>query len=165
MASRDINDLLPPVRARAMELNQLCDDAFSGSAITTAIVCTYRDPREQAALSAQGRGTLVEVNAARKIIGLAPIVAVENKIRTNARPGDSTHEYRCAIDLLAFEAGRLIHHSDHPVYRTIGELGESVGLDWSGRWKRRPGQVVEAAHFQYLGGLTLNDLKEGKQPV
>ncbi|MBN2189325.1 MAG: M15 family metallopeptidase [Chitinispirillaceae bacterium] len=164
MASRDINDLLPPVRARAVELDQLCDAAFEGSALSTAIVCTYRDPREQEALYLQGRASIDAVNAARAAIRLLTIMMRENVIRTNARPGNSAHEFRCAFDLLAFEGGRVIHCGDHPAYRIIGELGESAGLEWSGRWPRKPGRVVEAAHFQYLGGLTLADLQKGKKP-
>lgn len=165
MASRDINELLPPVRARAIELDRLCDAAFEGSALSTAIVCTYRDPREQEALYLQGRASIDAVNAARATLRLPTIMMRENVIRTNARPGNSAHEYRCAFDMLAFENGRLITCGDHPVYRKIGELGESAGLEWSGRWKLRLGQVVEAAHFQYLGGLTLDDLRKGKKPA
>ncbi len=165
MASRDINELLPPVRKRAAALDQLCDQAFAGTPISTAIVCTYRDPREQECLYAQGRKPMVEVNALRDRIGLSQIAEKENKIRTNAQPGQSAHEYRCAFDLLAFESGKMLANGDHPVYRKIGELGESVGLEWSGRWKRGPGKIVESAHFQYRGGLTMDEIRKGKTPV
>jgi peptidoglycan L-alanyl-D-glutamate endopeptidase CwlK len=162
MASRDINELLQPVRRRAVALSQLCDKTFAGTPISTAIVCTYRDPKEQYALYSQGRELLSKVNHSRKLVGLSPITGVENKIRTNAKPGLSAHEYRCAFDLLAFESGRIVDNGDNPVYGRIGLIGESLGLEWSGRWT---GKLREAAHFQYLGGLTLDDLKKGKKPV
>lgn len=164
MASRDINDLLPCVRARAMEFNRRCDEKF-GTAITVQIVCTWRDPREQECLHLQGRASIDVVNRARALLKLPPIMMRENVIRTNARPGQSAHEYRCAFDALAFEGGKMLRRGDHPVYQVIGEIGESCGLEWSGRWKRGPGKIVEAAHFQYLGGLSIADLQKGKTPV
>jgi peptidoglycan L-alanyl-D-glutamate endopeptidase CwlK len=162
MASREINDLLEPVRRRALEHGRLCEAAFYGTPISSAIVCTWRDPREQDCLYLQGRGNLLTVNVKRALIGLPAIAAAENKIRTNAIPGQSLHEYRCAYDMLAFENGKLIASGDHPAYQRIGELGKSVGLEWSGRWK---GKIREAAHFQYLGGLTMDELREGKRPI
>lgn len=165
MASRDINDLLPCVRTRALEFNRQCDKKFAGTPISVAIVCTYRDPLEQECAYLQGRASIDIVNKARAALKLPPIMMRENVIRTNAMPGRSAHEYRCAFDALAFEHGKIIGRGDHPVYQAIGEIGEACGLEWSGRWKRRPGGVVEAAHFQYLGGLTIDDLQKGKLPV
>jgi hypothetical protein len=165
MASRNINDLLPCVRARALEFNRRCDESFFGMSVTVQIVCTWRDPAEQDCLYLQGRASIDVVNRARAIVKLPPIMMRENVIRTNARPGMSAHEYRCAFDALAFESGRMIGSGDHPIYNSIGAIGEACGLEWSGRWKRGPGKIVEAAHFQYLGGLTLADLQKGKKPV
>jgi peptidoglycan L-alanyl-D-glutamate endopeptidase CwlK len=52
--------------------------------------------------------------------------------------------------------------SDGDLWRKIGEIGESVGLEWAGRWT---GKLREMAHFQYTGGLTLAQLQSGKVPV
>jgi len=44
------------------------------------------------------------------------------------------------------------------LWQQIGALGESVGLEWAGRWKK----FRELAHFQFTGGLTLAELQTGK---
>ena len=40
-----------------------------------------------------------------------------------------------------------------------GAVAESLGLEWAGRWK---GALVELAHCQWTGGLTLADLQAGE---
>ena len=45
----------------------------------------------------------------------------------------------------------------HPVWQTVGALGEQAGLDWAGKWVH----FKELAHFQYSRGLTIAQLKEG----
>ena len=45
----------------------------------------------------------------------------------------------------------------HPVWQTVGALGEQAGLDWAGKWVH----FKELAHFQYSRGLTIAQLKQG----
>jgi peptidoglycan L-alanyl-D-glutamate endopeptidase CwlK len=47
---------------------------------------------------------------------------------------------------------------DLELWNKIGTIGESVGLEWAGRWKR----FREFPHFQFTGGLTLSDFQAGK---
>lgn len=138
--SRDIADLLPPVKTRAEALLKTAKDA----GIDLIITSTYRSNEEQAALYAQGR--------------TKPGLVV-----TNARPGESWHNWRCAFDVVPIRNGKAVWNTTGPdgdLWRKVGELGESVGLEWAGRWT---GKLREMAHFQYTGGLTTADLKAGRK--
>jgi DNA-directed RNA polymerase sigma subunit (sigma70/sigma32) len=42
--------------------------------------------------------------------------------------------------------------------KTLKEIGESLGLEWAGRWI----SFTERAHLQYTGGLKLADFQKGK---
>jgi len=132
--SRNLNDLLPEVKARVDKFIEACNH----NGIDLLITSTYRDNESQAQLYAQGR--------------TAP-----GKIVTNAGPGDSYHNYRCAVDVVPLLNGKPDWDGSHPVWAEIGRLGKECGLEWAGDWK----SFKELAHFQYTNGLTLAQLKEG----
>ena len=132
--SRNLNDLLPEVKARVDKFIEACNH----NGIDLLITSTYRDNESQAQLYAQGR--------------TAP-----GKIVTNAGPGDSYHNYRCAIDVVPLLNGKPDWDGSHPVWAEIGRIGKESGLEWAGDWK----SFKELAHFQYTNGLTLAQLKEG----
>ena len=132
--SRDLNELLPEVKTRVEKFIQSCKD----KGIDILVTSTYRDMESQAALYAQGRTT-------------------EGKIVTNAGPGDSYHNWRCAVDVVPLINGKPDWDGSHPVWATIGELGEQAGLEQAGKWIH----FKELAHFQYTNGLTIAQLKSG----
>jgi len=140
--SRKIEDLKPAVQLRARALL----DAAKDAGIDLIITSTYRTAEQQAALYAQGR-------------------TKPGMIVTNARPGDSYHNWQCAFDVVPLRNGKPVWGTsgeDGMLWRKIGELGESVGLEWAGRWT---GKLREMAHFQYTGGLTIADFKAGRTIV
>jgi peptidoglycan L-alanyl-D-glutamate endopeptidase CwlK len=132
--SRNLNDLLPEVKARVDKFIEACNH----NGIDLLVTSTYRDNESQAQLYAQGR--------------TAP-----GKIVTNAGPGDSYHNYRCAVDVVPLLNGKPDWDGSHPVWAEIGRIGKESGLEWAGDWK----SFKELAHFQYTNGLTLAQLKEG----
>ena len=134
--SRNLDDLLPNVKTRVENFIKACQVA----GIDILVTSTYRDNASQDALYAQGRTT-------------------EGKIVTNARGGDSFHNHRCAVDIVPLVNGKPDWDGSHPVWATIGSLGEQAGLDWAGKWVH----FKELAHFQYTGGLTIAQLKDGAQ--
>ena len=134
--SRNINDLLPNVKVRVEKFIELCDE----EGIDLLITSTYRDNESQEALYEQGRTR-------------------PGKVVTNAKSGESWHNYRCAIDIVPLVNGKPNWDGSDPIWQRIGELGEQAGLEWAGRWRT----FRELAHFQYTGGLTLADLKAGKE--
>lgn len=135
--SRDLRELLPVVGKKAEEFIAKCKAA----GIDVLITSTYRDAESQNALYAQGR--------------TAP-----GRIVTNAKAGQSWHNYRCAFDFVPIVNGKA-QWNDKETFRRCGEIAESVGLEWAGRWTR----FREMAHCQYTGGLTLSDLQNGKVVV
>jgi len=132
--SRNLNDLNPKVKV-------LCEKFISDCKkqnIDVLITSTYRDAASQNALYAQGRTT-------------------PGKIVTNARAGQSFHNWRVAFDFVPIVSGKA-QWNDIATFNKCGEIAESVGLEWAGRWKR----FKELAHCQYTGGLRLADFQAGK---
>lgn len=68
---------------------------------------------------------------------------------TNARPGYSWHNFGTAYDLTLFSGKNPVWDSKH--YDRAGEIGEQLGLEWGGRWKK----LVDRPHFQRPLGITL----------
>jgi peptidoglycan L-alanyl-D-glutamate endopeptidase CwlK len=158
MASRTLTDLLRPAYERAERFVVACERA----GIVVVVYCTYRSLEEQAALYAQSRETLAGVNALRFAAGLTPINDAANRQKvTDARPGESLHNYRLAFDCVVLQAGKPAWDGNAPIWTVVGEIGEAAGLAWAGRWR---GKLREVGHFQYSGGLTLAQLQAGLVP-
>jgi peptidoglycan L-alanyl-D-glutamate endopeptidase CwlK len=132
--SRDINDLHPKVKAMAEAFLSACEK----NGLEVAIYSTYRDHESQNDLYSQGR-----TKPGKKV--------------TNAKGGDSFHNWRVAFDAAPKVNGK-INWDNIKLFTKMGEIGESVGLEWGGRWVR----FIDRPHFQFTGGLTLKDFKEGK---
>lgn len=135
--SRDIYDLELPVLQRVNVFIARC----KSEGIDLLVTSTYRDKESQNALYAQGR--------------TAP-----GKIVTNAKGGQSFHNYRCAVDVVPLVNGKPVW-DNKKLWSRIGELGKAAGLEWAGDWKK----FTEQPHFQYTGGLSLADLQAGKKVV
>ena len=136
--SRKLEDLHPTVRAKVQQFIQKCDEA----GIDLLVTSTYRDHESQAELYAQGR-------------------TKPGKIVTKAKPGQSWHNWKVAVDVVPLRNGKPVWGTagaDGELWQKVGEIGESVGLEWAGRWKT----FKEYAHFQYTGGLTLADFQNGR---
>lgn len=142
MASRSLEDLLPPVRYKAVAFEKAC----RAKGLDVLIYCTYRSDEEQEALYALGRNA-------------NGVVIDQQKVVTNAKGGDSFHNHRCAWDFVPLVGGKPAWN-DKAKYQQCGEIAESLGISWSGRWK---GTLKETAHCQYTGGLTLAEIKAGKE--
>lgn len=129
MASRKIEDLHPALQDTARQFLQ--EAQLAG--IDALITCTYRSWDEQADLYAQGR-------------------TKPGKIVTNAKPGHSKHNYRLpdgtpaseAFDVVPVRGGKAIWNAEDPAWQELGRIGEALGLEWAGRWKR----MREYPHFQ-----------------
>lgn len=136
--SRKLEDLHPKVKAMVEEFIQKCAE----NGIDLLVTSTYRDHESQNALYAQGRTT-----AGKKV--------------TNAKGGQSFHNWKVAVDIVPLRNGKPVWNTtgaDWELWEAVGNIGESVGLEWAGRWKT----FKEFAHFQYTNGLTLADFQAGK---
>ena len=132
--SRSLSDLNPKVAAMCSEFINRCKEKN----IDILITSTFRDAESQNALYAQGR--------------TAP-----GKKVTNAKGGQSFHNWKVAFDFVPIVGGKACWNNDE-LWTKCGEIAEGVGLEWAGRWKT----FKELAHCQYTGGLTLHDFQQGK---
>lgn len=126
--SRDLAHLEPVTRALAGRLLAECEAA----GLDVLVTCTWRSEAEQAALYAQGR--------------TAP-----GKIVTRAKPGQSRHNRTLdgfpastAFDVVPLRHGKPVWDANDHLWQRVGEIGERIGLEWAGRWKR----FKEYPHFQ-----------------
>ena len=136
--SRKVEDLHPKVAALCRKFLDLCDEA----GIDVMLTSTYRDNESQAELYAQGR------------------TKPGNKV-TNAKPGQSFHNWRVAFDVVPLRNGKAVWGTsgeDGKLWQLLGEIGESIGLEWAGRWV----SFKEYPHFQFTGGMKLADFQAGK---
>lgn len=137
--SRDLKDLHPTVEAKARAFLAAAEAEGIGVLVTS----TYRDAECQEKLWAQGR-----TKPGKKV--------------TNARGGQSFHNWRVAFDVVPKRNGKLVWGTsgeDLKLWKRLGELGKAQGLEWAGDWKT----FREFPHFQYTGGLSLKDFQQGKR--
>jgi len=85
---------------------------------------------------------------------------IPGSIVTNAKGGDSYHNWGLAFDASPYENGRI--SNDIKKYKRMGQLGQQVGLEWGGNFI----SIVDLPHFQYTLGLNTWNLLEGtKLPI
>jgi LysM repeat protein len=76
------------------------------------------------------------------------------KVVTNARGGQSFHNFGLAFDILLLDAsGKVTWDGQHPGWRIAGRAGVAVGLLWGGDWKG----FKDLPHFEIRGQLSLAD--------
>ena len=127
-------------------------DMLAREHIDVAIVNARRSPLEQRAYFAQGRETLAQVNALRSTAGLSPITAKENG-HTVTDTLHSKHVEGKAIDVVPLDAsGRVWWGAPESLYRKIGLIGETAGLDWVGGGSGKTwGKGWDIGHFEPPG--------------
>ena len=136
--SRNLDDLLPAVKVRVEKFLNAAKDA----GIDLLVTSTYRDNESQNALYAQGR-------------------TKPGRIVTNAKGGQSFHNYRCAVDVVPLLNGKPVWDAENDIWQKVGDLGIAAGLEWAGKWTK----FREMPHFQYTNGLNLADLQIGKKII
>jgi len=101
-------------------------DAAKAAGLDVLIYCTYRSREEQDELYTHGRtapGTII----------------------TNARGGQSAHNYGLAFDGAPMIAGKPMWGEGHPSWKVYGNVAAAVGLEWAGTWV----SFREYPHVQY----------------
>lgn len=108
-----------------------------------AINETLRDLATQMAYFTRGRMEVKYVKMYYAAAGLYDIGDVEartvitNTLRSNHMSGK-------AVDFVPVKDGKLWWNAPAEVWRVMGEIGESCGLKWGGRWKDLP----DTPHFE-----------------
>jgi len=127
--------LYPDFATKVNILIELCRE----KGIPIKIMDTVRNKAEQDHLYSIGRG-------------------IPGKVVTQVQYPDSFHCWGLAVDFCKAIRGQ--EYNDDKFFQTVGELAETVGLEWGGRWTKFP----DRPHIQYKG-FTLTKLKsEYKTP-
>lgn len=93
----------------------------------------YRSNAEQDALYAQGR-------------------TKPGKIVTNAKGGQSNHNFGIAVDFcLTNEKGTIANYTVNSDWRRVAAIAKSKGFEWGGDWKG----FVDNPHLEYTGKITV----------
>jgi peptidoglycan L-alanyl-D-glutamate endopeptidase CwlK len=132
--TKDINDLLPIVKKMAAEFQSKAKLA----GIDFVVTSVYRSIEEQNAIYAQGR-------------------TVPGAIVTNAKGGQSFHNWKVAFDIVPVIAGKAIWNDD-ALWSKLGQIGTSVGLEWGGSWQN----FKDLPHFQFVAGYSFQDFIDKK---
>lgn len=93
----------------------------------------YRSIERQNELYAQGRTT-------------------KGNIVTQAKGGESLHNYGVAIDIVF---RRLGYDASNDQWLAAATVGERLGFEWGGNWN----EFVDKPHFQIMKGYTLKDFQ------
>ena len=124
-----ISTLHPKVRDKAREFINKAEKEGIKLRITSA----FRTYAEQDALYAQGR-------------------TKAGSIVTNAKAGQSSHNFATAIDVVPIVNGNADWNTD---WSKIATIGKSVGFSWGGDWK----SFKDKPHFEMNFGNTLAQLR------
>lgn len=127
----DLQSLHPYFRDKVLEL--IRQSKLKG--IELAIVETYRTPTKQNEYKAKGRKY------------------------TRVGPGQSKHQYGLAVDVVPVINGKP-QWRNIALWRKIGPIGERLGMQWGGRWRR----LFDPGHFEWTGGLDTRALAQGIFP-
>lgn len=127
--SNRVEDLRPEVQEMALQFLQEC----ARRGLLLRITSTLRTFDEQRSLYAQGR------------TAPGPVV-------TAAPPGYSYHNFGLAFDVC--QIGHDPFPESEGFWDRLGDIGESLGLAWGGRWKH-----PDRPHFEWHGAGTLADLR------
>ena len=121
-----LNKVHPELKKRVTALIE----ALATQGLTVEVVQGLRTFQEQNELFKQGRSK-------------------PGQIVTNAKGGQSNHNYGLAVDLCPFVNGKP-QWNDNNGFIRIGAEAARQGLDWGGSWKK----FIDKPHVQ-LGGLTI----------
>jgi len=117
--------------------------------INVVITADFRSSEEQDELYAQGRTT-------------------DGDIVTNAKGGESYHNYGLAIDFALMNInGEVVWDMEYDGngnsqsdWSEVVEIAKSLGFDWGGDWV----SFKDYPHFQMNFGLSIEDLQNGERP-
>lgn len=133
--SKDIGELHIVLQRAYKELIKRMDKIGYNN---VSVSSTYRSNDYQDYLYAQGRTR-------------------EGSIVTNAKGGESIHNYRLAFDIYKNIKGG--EYSDNNFFIKAGKIWEEMGGVWGGSWSNFP----DKPHFEFTNGLTVKQLQQGKQ--
>jgi peptidoglycan L-alanyl-D-glutamate endopeptidase CwlK len=76
----------------------------------------------------------------------------KSKVVTNAKGGQSYHNYGLAFDVVEIKDGEAVWDTEN--WNRIGKIGINYGFEWGGNWEK----FKDRPHFQNTFGLTHTEL-------
>jgi peptidoglycan L-alanyl-D-glutamate endopeptidase CwlK len=134
-SARNIKTLHPKLQPLATKLIEIALER----GICAKVIAGLRTYMEQDKLYAQGRSG-------------------PGKIVTQAKGGQSIHNFGLAFDVGVFSADGKTYYGESPDYKTLGHIGKELGLVWGGDWK----SFVDEPHFEYDHQKSLDQLAISK---
>jgi len=125
-SENNLATLHPEIQPRARAFLSAAKSIATQRGLDVRIISGTRSYMEQDALYAKGR-------------------TASGKIVTNAAAGHSNHNFGLAWDVGIFSTDGKKYYDEHGFYTELGPLGESLGLEWGGRWK----SIVDEPHYQF----------------
>lgn len=130
ITDKRIQTLHPAIRNKAKEFVLRAEKELGIKLRVTSALRTFD---EQAKLYEQGR-------------------RAKGKIVTNAKAGESMHNYGLAIDVVEMKDGKPLWNN--PNWQVIANLGKSIGFSWGGDWRT----LKDKPHFEMTFGYNKNEL-------
>ncbi len=135
-ASADKNILSLDPRARIPMILSVIQARAEGLDVRGAGQGGFRTYAEQDALYAKGR------TAAGNVV-------------TNAKGGQSNHNFGLSMDVAIFENGKYLTKGSEWQYKRFGKIAHYNGLDWGGDWKN----IFDPAHVEIKHGYSMPELR------
>ena len=135
ISNREIENLDPKIKGK---VRAFIKEAQKKHNITLRIVPNgggLRDCNKQNELYAKGR-------------------TASGNIVTNARCGESWHNFGLAVDVVEIKNGKALWKNDN--WQLIGSIGKKMGFEWGGDWKN----FKDLPHFQYTKNKTLAQMRD-----
>jgi len=138
---RDIDELTPSMADLCRKFLSRCQDA----GIRVAINETKRTDITQLLYFLQGnidpvkhnKDIVNEYNRLRKKYGLWEVSVTDALNKQITWTLESNHAGGNAFDAVPIKDGKVWWNAPIEVWNQIGEIGESVGLKWGGRWEHK----------------------------
>jgi peptidoglycan L-alanyl-D-glutamate endopeptidase CwlK len=144
---------------------QLFEAKMNKEKIPFMLTSVARTVKEQVALYSQGRDPINTVNLLRKAAKLAPITSAQNikvtwtltsKHLIDLDDGTVNNDFSRAFDIAIIDNKKPswnlkvdVNKDKIPDYIEAGNIGESVGLVWGGRFKNSRGVLIpDYPHYQ-----------------
>jgi hypothetical protein len=134
VTNKKIEKLHPKIRC---SVKNFINEVEKTMGIKLRVIQGFRTYAEQDALYAQGRTT-----GGSKV--------------TNAKGGQSNHNFGLAIDVAEIKNGKIDWNEQEKVLPKVAPIGKKWGFEWGGDWK----SLKDKPHFEMMFGKSLSELRK-----
>lgn len=137
-----LNDTIKEKASSALSAMQTDSELKRLGADRVQVIETLRELSTQMAYYSRGLMPVANVQAMYSAAGLWKIGEKEARQQITWTL-DSKHIRGLAIDIAPVKGGHVWWNAPHAVWERMGQIGESHGMLWGGRWKNKDGPHYE----------------------